>query len=94
MNETPFCHDCRFFVPDEMLHNELPDDPDAFYGEMRGECHCECPKLVTQVIHDDGYTRREHTGQWPTVQGFQWCGQFSPKHQPAPSDLPTLKLTS
>ncbi|HCD31241.1 MAG TPA: hypothetical protein DER01_02475 [Phycisphaerales bacterium] len=94
MKDVPYCFACQFFVPEGMLHNELEDADDDRYMTTDGECHCECPKLVTQVIHDDGYTRREHTGQWPMVQGFQWCGQFSPKHHSTPSDHPTLKITS
>ena len=74
--DSPFCFDCRFFVPDDRLHNDLTEDD---WDEiLEGECRAGLPALGPVVTdrHGDEY---RHYGEWPRVLASFWCGQFQPK---------------
>jgi hypothetical protein len=94
MKDVPYCFACQFFVPEGMLHNELEDADNDRYMTTDGECRRECPHHGAALTDDNGHLINYGYGRWPIVQGCEWCGQFRSKHDRAPSDHPTLKLTS
>jgi len=66
----PYCFHCRYFVPEGMDHNELPDgDVDE---TIAGECRRHTP--VPGAQEDD--PRRVNYAYWPAVIATQWCGEF------------------
>ncbi len=73
---SPFCFDCRFFVPDGRLHNDLTEE--QWDEALEGECRAGLPALGPLVSdrHGDEY---RHYGEWPRVLASFWCGQFQPK---------------
>ncbi len=74
--ETPFCFDCRFFVPEGKLHNDLAEEQWA--ESLAGECRRLCPALGPMVTDRHGDQFR-HFGEWPRVMAAEWCGRFEPK---------------
>ena len=77
----PYCFHCRYFVPEDMDHNELPNgEVDETIG---GECRRQTP--VAGAPEDD--LRRVNYAYWPAVIATQWCGEFKRRHRPeTPSD--------
>ena len=71
---TPLCFDCRFFVPEGRLHNDLTED--QWDDCLEGTCRAEPPSLG-ELLADRHGERFRHYGEWPKVMASDWCGRFA-----------------
>jgi len=74
---SPFCIDCRYFVPDGQFHNDLSEAEAASNQERDGECR-RCPPVLGQLLTDRHGDTFRHYGEWPRVMGCDGCGEFEP----------------
>lgn len=67
-NAPQKCLTCRFWEP--LFRGVPPED------YMNGSCIRHAPVLMPIVTLE-----RKHAqpGDWPTTQGHQWCGDWTPK---------------
>lgn len=82
MTSNPSCLDCRYFVPEGRLHNDLDEEEAARPDRVDGECRRYCPTLGQMLTdrHGDGF---RHYGEWPKVMGCDSCGEFRPHERAA-----------
>ena len=64
------CFDCVYFVPEDMLYNELQseDRGESFPGECRRHAPVAGEPMKNGIRFNDTY--------WPTVLSDDWCGDF------------------
>ena len=72
MNE-PFCFRCVYFVPENMIHNDL--EPEQGDDCIAGGCHRHCP-VAMEPADDDHVVNYAY---WPIVLPCDWCGEFKAK---------------
>ena len=77
MNE-PLCLRCRYFYPEDIDRDGLPDGGEDVYY-IHGQCRRRCP-VACEPSEDP---RRVNYAYWPVVLACDGCGEFEERKRAA-----------